>query len=120
MKKQSASATNQETVIQFMLQTKNLKEIEKIIEKLPILFDSHEFIECFLEKFEEQYVIFLSNYSKNRFRTVNNQISKFLRQAEQQKLFAKFDIEYIGKTQSQNVRGKFSDNALWRKNQKQK
>jgi len=58
----------------------NEHEIIEIISKLKGEFNSHDFIEKFSKKFEEDYIDMLVEYktTKNAFKTVHGQIARYL------------------------------------------
>jgi len=96
------------TIKTFM--TKELDAIKVLIaHKLPEeKFDSHEFIRKFSEKFELQYVVFLSKYKRKPYKYVHQQIGKTLLKHSQY-----LNIKNNGKIKSKNIFGNETENEEW-------
>jgi hypothetical protein len=91
---------------------KNIDSIKSIITEFEINkeFSSHDFIEKFTEKFEQDYIEMLVNYQKSgqAFQTVHSLIAKFLS--------LKMSILGIEKTHrkvSENIRGNLDIIQWW-------
>jgi len=98
-----------ETIQDFL--TDNRASIKSdIIDKLPEIFDSHDFIEKFKKRFEKEYISFFEPYEKNLNRTVNSQIASFLNNYQDE-----FNIAKDGIVKSENVFGNHTSNQNWHK-----
>lgn len=73
-------------------------------------FDSHDFIEKFMKKYELDYIKFLTKYDNNPFRNLNSQIAIFL-----SKNASELNIQKQGKSKSESVFGLNVDNERWLK-----
>lgn len=98
------------TIHQFM--QKHINELKQIIsvDIKENKFDSHDFIEIFMKKYELDYVKFLIKYDLKPFRTLNSQIAIFL-----SKNASELNIQKQGKGKSESVFGLEVDNERWLK-----
>lgn len=91
---------------------KNINSIKNIISEFHINkeFSSHDFIEKFTEKFEQDYIEMLVNYQKSgqAFQTVHSLIAKFLSLK-----MSVLGIEKTQKKESENVRGNLDVIQWW-------
>lgn len=87
-------------------------EIIEIISKLKNEFNSHDFIEKFSKKFEEEYIDMLVDYKNtgNAFKTVHGQIARYL--SVNKKVFK---IETSEKVPSEHVFGEIDYIQGWKK-----
>lgn len=88
---------------------------EGIIQELPEEFDSHDFIEAFLTKYEHAYVKWLCGYQNvdsGIFRTLHSQIALCL-----SKKANDFKIIKKGICDSKNIKNYLSENHIWRKSE---
>lgn len=94
------------TVNEFMW-TK-MSEIKEIINGLSRPFDSHAFIREFSRKFQRDYVRLLSQYEPEPFKTVHQQIARFLLENQEE-----LGITGQGKISSPNIFGIETVNEQW-------
>lgn len=64
------------TIFRFM--NLHIKEVIQIKNDMNDIFNAHEFIEKFKNKFQEDYSFYLNSYAGNKPMKVNNQIARFL------------------------------------------
>lgn len=94
------------SVNQFM--SANIPAIQEIIGQLERPFDSHTFIKRFVGKFQADYVSLLSRYTNEPFKTVHQQIGKFLSKNQ-----APLGIRSNGRVSSENIFGEPNENEEW-------
>jgi len=84
-------------------------QILGILDMLDNEFDSHLFIFAFMRRFPREYTQRLYNYvsSDDPIRAFHAEIGKMLKRRP--------DLEALGKTNSDNVRGMPTENEKWRK-----
>ena len=89
-----------------------IEQAKRIIRELNNEFDSHDFIENYITKFEREYVNMLVDKieSEQIFRTVNASIGRFL--ADNQ---CELGIVKNEREASQNVKGHETENQGWMK-----
>jgi hypothetical protein len=87
-------------------------EIMEIISRLKSEFNSHDFIEKFSKRFEEEYIDMLVDYKDtgNAFKTVHGQIARYLSVNKEL-----FEIETTEKVPSEHVFGEIDYIQGWRK-----
>ena len=62
-----------------------LDSVKKLIEnKLPNVFDSHDFIQIFSKEYQGAYIELLNKYKKNSIKTTNSQIGINLRKNKEE------------------------------------
>lgn len=89
----------------------HLDNVKRVISHLPVVFDSHQFIEKISKEIETEYIDLLNGAGdENQFRTVNMQIGRFLSTNKEE-----LGIVSMGKTKSKNVFGNFSECEKWGK-----
>jgi lipoate-protein ligase A len=90
----------------------NITSIKSIVAEFDIdkEFSSHDFIEKFTEKFEEDYIEMLVSYQKSgkAFQTVHKLIAKYLSLN-----MTDLEIEKTQKKQSENVKGNLGIIQWW-------
>lgn len=97
------------TVNDFMKE--NMEAIREVINDLPDMFDSHDFIKKFSKRFEVDYVYMLANAgSTEPFQNVNSKIGSFLSNNQ-----TMLRIESQGEVFSENVFGNNSECKMWKK-----
>jgi len=90
----------------------NKPEIIEIISNLKSEFNSHDFIEKFSKRFEEDYIDMLVEYktTKKAFKTVHGQIARYLSVNK-----VLFEIETTEKVPSEHVFGEIVYIQGWKK-----
>lgn len=99
------------SIDQFM--SENVEGIKIIIKGLAPQFSSHDFIEKFAQKYEDDYIDMLVMYKgRSAFQEVHKQIAKFL-----SKEAVSLSIEKSSKKLSENVFGSDTEVQWWFKAQ---
>ena len=94
----------------------DLNRARQIIDLLPDTFDSHDFIFEYLNRYERDYVKWLSEHLAQRtdtgiFMGVNSEIARFLAQNSQALHISTSDTL----VESRNIKNNISQNHQWRK-----
>lgn len=88
----------------------NEQQFTQVLGLLPNEFSSHDFIEKYIQEFEEDYIRALVP-ERGGFRRLNSAIGRFMSTHSQT-----LHIEKVGDIIDENVKGYDSPNASWRKN----
>lgn len=94
-----------------------IETVKRVLESMPLEFDSHQFIERFIRENEREYVemLYAQKDSLAIFRTVHAHIAKFLADNAEELHICK-DTEYgDGRAESRNIKGYDSENQKWKK-----
>ena len=90
-----------------------IEQAQRIIHRMEVEFDSHDFINEYMTLYERNYVGLLMEKidSQYIFRTVNSSIGRFLADHQEE-----LEISKTERITSHNVRGNDTENQSWIKN----
>jgi len=88
------------------------EQIETVIAQMPSEFDSHEFIERFMNMYGKEYAAQLGRHAETQtpFRTLHAQIARYLTQHAEE-----LGILPVYRVPSANIKGNETYNQKWEK-----